>query len=280
MQTRKSLTALLALLVVFAANNVAAQQQPAKGMMEWGIAAGGLSYPAYPAATGRKNRALILPYLKYNSDRFSIGGASLAAVHLGQTEKTRFDFSVAASLDASSAGLPIRAGMPDLGYIFEAGPVVEYQMGTAFGGLVEARLPLRAVFTTNLSSVNLIGATFSPQLRVTWTLNKATRTEIEATLQPVFATEGVQDYFYQVDPVYATIPRPAFDAQGGYLGTEIVVKASHSLSPTLRVYGYAKIGLHSGAVNSASPLFGSNQTVTVGIALRKTLGFWKMGSFW
>ena len=272
---------LLAALTAWGATGAAAQDQASHdGMVEYGFIAGGLSYPPYPGATGQKNRFLILPYLKYNSQRFSIGNGSIAAVHLSETSRTRLDISIAGSFDASSAGVPARVGMPDLDYIFEAGPVVEYQMGTFLGATAEARLPLRAVFTTNLKTLKGIGATFSPQLRLTWTLNKETRTEVEATLQPVFATEGVQDYFYQVDPAYVTLSRPAYNALGGYMGTELVVKLSHSISPTLRVYGYAKIGMNGGAVNRTSPLFGSNRTVTLGIAVRKTLGFWDMNKYW
>lgn len=270
----------MALAACWATGAVAQNQSSQDGMVEYGVFAGGLSYPPYPGATGQKRRFLILPYFKYDSQRFSIGNGSIAAVHVSETSRTRFDISLAGTFDASSAGVPARIGMPDLDYIFEAGPVLEYQMGAVFGGTAQARLPLRAVFTTNLKSMKAIGATFSPQLRVTWTLNKETRTEVEATLQPVFATEGVQDYFYQVDPAYATISRPAYNALGGYMGTELVVKVSHSLSPTLRIYGYAKIGMNGGAVNRTSPLFGSNQTVTLGIALRKTLGFWNLNTIW
>lgn len=264
----------LIVMAVFSAMAFGAKAQhasPASGSFEFGLIAGGLSYPPYPASAGRNNRVLVLPYIKYEGSQFSLGGKSIAAVHLAKSERVQFDISLNASFDASSSGIAARAGMPKLDYIFEAGPVMEYQLGTVLGGDAELRLPIRAVVATDFRTLSVIGATFSPSVRVKWTLNPTTRTEVEATLQPVFATEGVQDYFYQVDPAFATGPRPAYNAAGGYLGSELVVSLGHSLSPSLRLYGYAKLGLYQGAVNQDSPLFGSNNTVTVGVALRKTL---------
>jgi len=274
-QMRRLTIEVLIFLLAFSPTAQGQETDTGRGTLEYGVVAGGLSYPTFPSATTRKNRVLVLPYIKYKGSRFSLGGSSIAAVHLASGARVKLDLSLAGSFDASSAGVPVRVGMPDLDFIFEAGPVLEYQLGSFLGGTAQARIPLRGVFTTNFKSITAIGATFSPQLRITWMLNPSTRTELEATLQPVFATEGVQDYFYQVDALYATVPRPAFNARGGYMGSELVVTLSHSFSTTLRVYAYGKLGMYGGATNSASPLFGDTRTTTIGIALRKTIGFKK-----
>lgn len=244
------------------------------GTLEYGIFVGGLVYPAYPAAQGHAHKVVPLPYLHYEGRYFSIGGGSIAAAHVVKKPRLKFDVSLAGAFNANSSSVAARAGMPNLHYIFEVGPVVDYRLGHALNATWTAEIPLRGVFQTDLHSIHFLGESFSPGVAVHWKMAGPGRASATLRLHALFASRGVQDYFYGVAAPYATASRPAYRARAGYLGSAVALTYGRNLTPTLRVFGYAKLGLYGGAANHGSPLFGQNVTTTFGLALRKKLGVW------
>ena len=89
-------------------------------------------------------------------------------------------------------------------------------------------------------------------------------TQVKFTAGPIFATEELMDYFYQVDERFATANRPAFNAKAGYLGTEFSLVVNRNLGRRLRIFGRLKVGYYEGATNADSPLFRTNVTAGVG----------------
>ena len=79
-------------------------------------------------------------------------------------------------------------------------------------GKIEFALQGRAVFSTGLDDFVYRGAVFEPKLRVSRRGLAGRRLNVSASVGSVFATEGLQDYFYEVDPAFALPGRPAFDA--------------------------------------------------------------------
>ncbi|MDE3079085.1 MAG: MipA/OmpV family protein [Paracoccaceae bacterium] len=244
------------------------------GTLEYGIFVGGLVYPSYPSAKGHSHKVVPVPYLHYEGRFFSIGGGSIAAAHVVKKPRLKFDVSLAGSFDANSSSVPARAGMPSLHYIFEAGPVVTYRLGQALAATWTAEIPLRAVFQTDLHSLHFLGESFSPGVAAHWAMKGAGNADATVRLHAIFASRGVQDYFYTVAPSYATPSRPAYSARAGYLGSELAITYGRDLSPRVRIFGYARLGFYGGAANHGSPLFGQNVTTTFGLALRTKLGVW------
>ena len=79
-------------------------------------------------------------------------------------------------------------------------------------------------------------------------------TTLSLSFGPVFATERLMDYFYEVRPQYALPGRPAYNAESGYLGTEVALGVSRVLSPRVRLFTGAQLGVFSGATNRGSAL--------------------------
>lgn len=216
----------LALMLLMAAPPAAlAETQP---LWELGFGFGGITAPDYRGSNEQRGYLLPVPYIVYHgkvlrADRSGIYG------RLFRTERTKLDLSFDAGVPAKSSKNTARAGMPDLDPTIEMGPSLEVCVWHACTAdtVLELRLPLRAVFATNFSHVNSAGWVFNPHLNLDiknigpqggWNFGMA--------LGPLYASEKNHDYYYQVDPVYVTPTRPAYDARAGYSGTRLTLALS------------------------------------------------------
>jgi MipA family protein len=143
----------------------------------------------------------------------------------------RLDISFDGGVPVDSSRNQARAGMPDLDPLFEIGPALEFCLWKRCGSErnLEFRIPLRAVFSTDFSKVESRGGVFNPHL--TLDLNDVIRgpmgkVNFSASTGPLYATERYHDYYYQVDPVFATPSRPAYDARAGYSGWRLTMTTS------------------------------------------------------
>jgi hypothetical protein len=76
-----------------------------------------------------------------------------------------------------------------------------------------------------------------------------------ARVSSTWAEDRLHEYFYEVEPRFATADRPAFDASGGYLGTNVFIGTAFKPVPNLNVFAGIQQGLYGGAANEDSPLF-------------------------
>ena len=121
---------------------------------------------------------------------------------------------------ANSDDNDLRSGMPDLGYLFEAGPemVIRGPRSESDGrsSQLDFALQGRAVFSYEQDAgFGYEGLVFEPVLRYQMQGLFGEGSRLRASLGPIFATEDLHDYFYEVAPGFATATRPAFDATGG-----------------------------------------------------------------
>jgi hypothetical protein len=68
---------------------------------------------------------------------------------------------------------------------------------------------------------------------------------------------------YEVTPAFATADRPAFTADGGYLGTEIALSLRWPVANRLELWGGIRQGFYTRATNEDSPLFTDDTTTTL-----------------
>ena len=83
---------------------------------------------------------------------------------------------------------------------------------------------------------------------------------------PFFGDRRYYQYFYGVDPAFATTDRPAYTASGGYGGSQAVVALSKRF-PQFWVGGFVKWDTLSGAAFADSPLVKTRQSATAGFAI-------------
>ena len=80
------------------------------------------------------------------------------------------------------------------------------------------------------------------------------------------------NYFYEVEPRFATPTRPAFEADAGYLGTELTTTIQRHLNERLELRAGVKVWLNHGATNDDSPLF--REDVNYGVFAALIWSFW------
>ena len=86
---------------------------------------------------------------------------------------------------------------------------------------------------------------------------------------PVFASGGLMDYWYRVKPEEARQGRPAYNADGGYLGMRLQFSYRTPLTERIWLMAGGRLENFSGATNEDSPLFRSefNATIVGGISV-------------
>ena len=239
-----------------------------KPLWELGIAVGGGYVPDYPAAAQNHFKAIALPYVIYRGDFLSAGEGAILKGRIVKTSRFEFDVSLNGSFAADSNANDLRKGMNDLDYLGEIGPRLQILIARAVDGRkVEMELPVRAVFSTDLSSVDYRGVVFHPELAYQNPdfINYGIKFKLSGG--PIFATERLQDYFYEVPAAFATATRPRYDAGAGYLGSTLSAKAVMPVSQSVNLFALGEIGLYTGAENADSPLHGEDVNFSLGLGI-------------
>ncbi len=267
--TPRPLWAALALLLCPWAGSALAQPS---GLPLWEVGgfAGSLTTPAYPASTERFNRSLVLPYFIYRGERLSVDRDGIDA-RLRLASDYELDLGVSGSFPATSNDIAVRQGMPDLGTLLEFGPRLKVKLPSPGPGLrLGLDLPLREVFEVS-GGTRGQGLVFEPTLALDMD-NLGGGWSLSAKAGLAWGDQQVNQYFYGVAPAYATALRPAFEAQSGLMSARASLGASKSLSPDVRVFGYARMDYYGLSANTASPLHLQNSSPSLGLGLTWTLG--------
>lgn len=273
MIARNTLSAIVVFAFLFGAEAQAQDAQPAaaptKPLWELGVAAGGLYSPDYPAADHNSLHGLALPYVVYRGDILRLGKDSIAKGIFVDNDYTELNVSLAASFNANSSDNNARRGMPNLDYLGEIGPqlkIKKIKLDDWFGGKTELQLPVRAVFSTDFSRVDHRGYRFNPKLFHMRHNIFNSGIDLDSTIGPIFATRKLHEYFYGVEPRFATAARPAYEAKGGYIGSELTLGFSYGVTERVRVYVGGHVGYYGGAANQDSPLFRQDVNSSVYVA--------------
>jgi outer membrane protein len=128
-------------------------------------------------------------------------------------------------------------------------------------------LPVRAVFSTDFSSVRHEGWIFHPRLNFEKAdMIPGAGVNLGLSVGPMFADRGYHGYYYTVDPAFATPSRPRYDAGGGYSGTTATVGLSKILKPFI-LSGFVSLDYLKGAVFEESPLVKTQSSWMCGFAV-------------
>lgn len=230
-------------------------------LWEVGGGIGAAVTPDYPSASSTTTRVLPLPVVIYRGDFLRLGDGSVASGRLFRSDRVEFDVSLNGSFDAESEDVNARAGMPDLGFIFEVGPEIEILLTdpTVTDRRLKLELPVRAAFSLDDRELSSRGFVFSPQLEYEYEWGDY---EFSASVTPTVASRKLHDYFFTVAPEFATPSRNAYEASGGYMQTALGLTLQRETRNSFTAVG-VRLNVLGGSANADSPLFRSNQTVGV-----------------
>lgn len=246
-----------------------------KPRWELGVGGGYLQGFDYPASSDPNRGGIALPFLIYRSPVVRVGGGGLRAVAVEQAG-FRVDVSFGGGIASSSESDGLRSGMPNLDFLLQVGPRAQFIVSNRAiddGGRFQFSVSgaLRGVVSTDFGDVRNRGAIAEFALSVTRRRVFGSRFDVLGRVSSTFAEDRLHEYFYEVQPRFETAERPAFDASGGYLGTNLFLGGAFRPTPELRLFAGMQLGLYGGAANEDSPLFETTEAVGFALGFAWTL---------
>jgi len=248
-----------ALLVLLLINIYIYAKEP---KIELGLGLFTLSYPDYLGSKSTQLLTAPFPHVRYRGEFLTIDEDGINGKLFG-VDGLRLDLSLSGSLPANSEDSKAREGMPDLDFTGEVGPNLVYTIFEHGVALLEFELPIRAVLSTDLSSIRYRGVVSTPQLK--YSLNYS---EIEWTLRSgvMFANEKYHNYFYGVTQEYVTPTRVQYESSGGYSGFRNRIGMSYQKESWWAGAFISHFSLNN-AVFQDSPLVETQSAVYMGLSV-------------
>ena len=264
---RSLLPGLLLLAAAGVASRAYAEDKP---LWEAGLGLGAVVFEDYRGSATSHAYPLPVPYLIYRGEFLQ---ADRDGVRGKLFNQDWLEINVSGNLTTPVRNDSERSGMPELRTTLELGPSFDFHLFKSADARykLDLRMPLRVAATVE-SSPKWIGGTFTPRLNLDivapfgyegWNLGLA--------LGPLFADRRYNDYFYSVAPQYATSSRPAYQASGGYAGTQSLAALSKRF-PKFWAGAYMRYDRLDGAAFIESPLVQRHSYWSGGIGFAWMIG--------
>jgi MipA family protein len=240
---------------------VTAQADP-KPLWEFGLGPALLVLRDYRGADTAHAYPLPVPYFVYRGKFLQADRDGLRGKIFDQ-KFVELHISLSATPPVRSAA--IRSGMPNLRSTVEIGPALDVRLWRP----ADERLKLDLLASARQAITveahpHAIGWVIDPHLNLDIdSPARATGWKLGLATGPVFATRRYNDYFYTVAPQYARQGRPAYQASGGFSGTQMVVSLTKRF-PRYWTGAYVRYDTLSGATFAASPLVRRNNYWSAG----------------
>jgi MipA family protein len=242
---------------VFAQEDVIYPQLP---KWEAGLTSGLFYLPDYPGAGESQGRFLILPYVIYRGDFIRADREGGLRARFINSERLDFDVSFGASFPTDSKDNEARAGMPDLDWMGGIGPRLRYILHKGHMVRIDFSLPIRFTFSTDFKGIDSHGSEIHPEIQFRHRALFDSKTFFSAAVGPMWVSESLADYIYQVEPSYVTADRAAYDAKAGYLGLNARVSVVRRLNSDWTTFiGFSK-NFYSDSEYRGSPLMKDIET--------------------
>lgn len=244
-----------------------------KPLWEIGLGGGGAYVPDYPAAGESQFAGIVLPFVIYRGEFLRSDEDGLRG-KIAETDRLKLNLGVDASFSAESDDNPERRGLPDLDYLLEIGPSLEYRLAGEEQGTrrLIAIGQARAAFAVNTDRFDYTGYALEPQLELEDDNFLHPGLELTVGLGVKFGYDGLNQYFYDVEPRFATASRPAYRSDDGYQGSSISVRLFYPLTSRLRLFAATQLFFHAGSSNEDSPLY--REDFNIGFGGGMAYSFW------
>jgi outer membrane protein len=238
-----------------------------KPLWELGVGFAALLLPDYRGSNEYRLYPLPYPYFVYRGDVLKVDEHNISG-RLFKTDRILLDISIYGYVPVKASNNTAREGMPDLDPTFEIGPAIIINLleNKEDKYKLNLTLPVRAVFSTNFSSVSREGWVFSPRINFEKDdIIPQTGLNLGISAGPMFADSGYHEYYYTVDPAYATVARPAYSAGGGYSGSTFSIGLSKAYKQFI-FSAFVSTDFLEGAVFENSPLVKRSTSFMTGIS--------------
>jgi outer membrane scaffolding protein for murein synthesis (MipA/OmpV family) len=261
---RGLLLTLLLISIVFPKAAISAE----KPLWELGVGFSVLLLPDYRGSDEYRVYPLPYPHFIYRGDVLKVDENKISG-QIFKTNRILLDVSIYGYLPVKSSSNTAREGMPDLDPTFEIGPAIKINLLESKEDKYRLSLamPVRAVFSTDFSSVRYEGWVFSPRINFEKDdIIPKTGLNLGISAGPMFADSGYHEYFYTVESEYATVARPAYCASGGYSGSTLSIGLSKEYKQFI-FSTFVSADFLQGAVFENSPLVKIDTSIMTGISL-------------
>ena len=180
-----------------------------------------------------------------------------------------FDVSFSGSLPAKSRDNLARQGMPDLNWLFEYGPQVKIQfMDPRNPNQLTLKIPLRFLSETDFQYTRFVGSIFNPKLSYSRRQFPFQRGIFSLTLGATYASQAVNEYFYNVKPEFVTAERAAYSAKAGRMDNYLSILQGFVVGDAFW-FASASFSSFDTSANIDSPLLQdrSTQSYSLGVAI-------------
>lgn len=260
---------LIPLAALLLAGHALAAEKP---LWELGAGISALSLPDYRGSDQSSLYAIPFPYLVYRGEFLKADRQGIRGTFFG-SDRFELNLSLGASLPVNSDDNRARQGMPDLQPTVEIGPSLDLNLWRTPDRRtrLDLRLPVRAAVTVK-GGMDDVGWVFSPRLNLDLTdVAGLAGWNMNVLAGPMVGSERNHEYFYTVAPQYATAGRPAFDAKGGYAGSQFMMTMSKRY-PKYWLGAFVRQDTLKGAVFADSPLVKREGYFAAGVGIAWILG--------
>jgi hypothetical protein len=161
--------------------------------------------------------------------------------------------------------------MDDIGSLLQVGPSLEVTLAENDYDQWILNFPVRANFEIGNGEFGASGYTFSPNISYFHKFDfKGKPWRASAALGPQFGSKDYQNVFYGVDKQFATVDRPAYEADSGYSGSRLLLTLKSKNKNRLWVW-FLRYENISGARFEDSPLVETTDGLTFGVIYSKFL---------
>jgi MipA family protein len=178
---------------------------------------------------------------------------------------TRLELNLSLNATTPVRDNATRAGMPEVRSTVEIGPALEVHVWKSASQRMrlDVRLPVRAAFA--VGSPGYIGWFSNPNINLDIAdAGGMHGLHLGLLTGPLFAASRYDAYYYSVAPQYATLERPAYQATGGYAGSQVLAALSKRY-PRFWAGAYVRYDNLDGASFESSPLVKSHSYWSAGI---------------
>ena len=263
------ITTIILLILLIMRSSVLIASEPPKintDKTEWsmGIGIGAFDYLLYPGAVESNRFIFPVPYFTYRSPKFEVDRGFRSFLY--DSDNIVLDISADFGLPVDSEDTRARKGMPDLDFMLQIGPSLEFKLNDRSKSYFDARfeIPVRVAFVTDLPNVDHIGYQVEPRFSFDHRRSASAPVAHKTTIGIKFATQDFHAYYYDVAPEYATPIRSVYKSDAGFGGSFIKYRISYKTRDYI-YWMFLRYQSLRGAEFEDSPLVLKNDYYFIGV---------------